>query len=68
MSAPRRQPEIIDINGHVRVTRDRAVLFESEDGDMAWLPLSQIEIAPSEDGRHSIATMPVWLAEERGFL
>lgn len=32
-----------------------------------WLPLRQIEIAPERHGRLIMVTMPLWLAEEKGF-
>lgn len=61
--------DVIDIDVEVTARTDRAVLVHTGDKEEAvWLPLSQIEIAPSGVGGIETVTVPQWLAEEKGLV
>ena len=46
----------------------RAVLVKDEEGGTpVWLPLSQVELE-HEDGGRCVATIPDWLAIEKGLI
>lgn len=60
---------IIDIDVHIHITTERAVLVsETGDRDAAeWLPLSQVEIEMTGPAAASLS-IPEWLAQERGLI
>lgn len=59
--------DLIDLTVVVKHTTDRAVLVD--DGTRrAWLPLSQVEVAPNDDGRTHTVTCPEWLATDKGLV
>ena len=61
--------DLIDVTVQLHHETDRAVLV-SDDGDRdkaVWLPLSQCEIEKRKGGI-VIATMPEWLALEKGLI
>lgn len=60
---------IIDIDVHVHITTERAVLVsETGDRDIAeWLPLSQVEVEMTGPAAASVS-IPEWLAQERGLI
>ena len=65
------KPELIDIACELRGESQRA--YRIYDGKKAeWVPKSQVEIAkePSATPKQNdyIATMPIWLAKEKGFI
>lgn len=55
----------IDITVIVEHETDEAVLVDYGGGGPVWLPLSQIDIRPSEDGKTHTVTLPEWLAIEK---
>ncbi len=60
---------IIDIDVEVAARTERAVLVHTGNKEEAvWLPLSQIEIAPSGFDGIETVTLPEWLAEEKGLV
>lgn len=61
--------DVIDIDVHVHVKTERAVLIsETGDRDAAeWVPLSQVEVEMTS-GHTARVTMPEWLAIEKGFV
>ena len=59
--------DLIDVTMQLHHRTDRAILV-SDDGDKdnaVWLPLSQVEVLPKNDGMVEV-TMPEWLAVEKG--
>lgn len=53
--------KLVDITA--TLVRESGAAFQINDGDLqCWVPKSQVE----HDG-HGVFTMPMWLAEERGF-
>lgn len=60
--------DVIDIDVHVHVKTERAVLIsETGDRDAAeWVPLSQVEVEMT-GGATARITLPEWLAIEKGF-
>ena len=60
---------IIDIDVEVTARTEKAVLAHTGNKEQAvWLPLSQIEIAPSEFGGIETVTLPEWLALDKGLI
>lgn len=61
--------DVIDIDVHVHVKTERAVLIsETGDRDAAeWVPLSQVEVEMTS-GATARVTLPEWLAIEKGFV
>lgn len=61
--------DVIDIDVHVHVKTERAVLIsETGDRDAAeWVPLSQVEVEMTSSHTARV-TMPEWLAIEKGFV
>jgi len=58
--------DLVDLDVTILQRTERAArVRDHETGTEVWLPLSQVEIEPSEDGTHHIATMPEWLAVEK---
>lgn len=59
--------DVIDIDVHVHVKTERAVLIsETGDRDAAeWVPLSQVEVEMTS-GSTARVTLPEWLAIEKG--
>lgn len=49
----------------VKHQTERAVLINDGGDADIWLPLSQVDLAPSGDGKHHVVTMPAWLAVEK---
>lgn len=61
--------DIIDIDGAVEHRTQKAVLFHLGDKTKAvWLPLSQIEIAPTGVGGIFTVSLPEWLALDKGLI
>lgn len=60
--------DVIDIDVHVHVKTERAVLIsETGDRDAAeWVPLSQVEVEMTS-GSTARVTLPEWLAIGKGF-
>lgn len=59
--------DVIDIVMKIHVTTARAILA-SDDGEKknaVWLPLSQVEVSPHENGDFDVVTLPEWLAKEK---
>jgi hypothetical protein len=57
-----REPRLIDIAGELRGETDKA--FRIYDGKTTeWVPKSQVE--RNSDGTF---TMPLWIAQEKGFI
>ena len=59
--------DLLDVTMQLHYRTDRAILV-SDDGDKenaVWLPLSQVEVLPKNDGMVEV-TMPEWLAVEKG--
>ncbi len=63
---------LIDIEVFFHVTTAKAVMVSDtgEAKDAVWLPLSQIEQEPPENGLagYGTVTLPEWLALERGLI
>lgn len=57
--------DLIEITVTIRGRTERAVLVDYGEKETVWLPLSQIDLAPNEDGRTYTASVPQWLVEER---
>lgn len=58
---------ITDIDVQLLHRTERAVLVTTDIPERGvWLPLSQVEIEPSEIGGLHTVTLPQWLAEEKG--
>lgn len=53
---------IVDVDVRVKARTDKAVLVTTDDEDEVWIPLSHVEI---DDG---VATLPEWLAIEKGMV
>lgn len=67
MTEEARKSHLVDIRVNILRGTDRAVLVD--DGkNQEWLPLSQIEVVPSDDGRSSLVTLPEWLAQDKGLI
>ena len=64
---PSGKSNLIDITGELAGGEtEKAVLFH--DGTRSvWLPRSQIEIAPADNGLVEV-TMPEWLAQQKGLI
>lgn len=61
--------DLIDIDVEVSARTEKAVLVHTGRYDQAvWLPLSQIEIAPSGFGGIETVTLPERLALEKGLI
>lgn len=61
--------DLIDITVQKLSQTERAVLVTTDIPEKGvWLPLSQIEIEPSETAGLHTVTMPEWLALERGMI
>jgi hypothetical protein len=60
--------DLIDISVLIRAQTDMAILVEFGRHEPVWLPLSQIEIAPRDDGKSHIVTLPCWLARDKGMI
>ena len=61
--------DIVDVDGMIEAKTERAVLFHTGDKDKAqWLPLSQVELTNTGVGGIYTATMPEWLALDKGFI
>lgn len=60
----------VDVDLYLHHETDKALLVsEDEDSDKHWIPLSQIEWVPSKrHKRQGTATMPEWMAKERGWI
>lgn len=74
--AARGQPQLIDINCHIRRVRETSIAIADgtteyvngrEREKWFWLPQSQISIERHGDGTATV-TMPEWLAIERGLV
>lgn len=60
---------LVDIDVEVTVRTAKAILVHTGNKEEAvWLPLSQIEIAPSGFGGIETVTLPEWLALEKGLI
>lgn len=60
---------VIDIDGAIEATTEKAVLFHDGDKSKAvWLASSQIEIEETEVAGIVTVTLPEWLALEKGLI
>lgn len=61
--------DIVDLDVEIIARTDRAVLVHTGIKEAAaWLPLSQIEVAPSGFGGGFTISLPEWLAVEKGLV
>ena len=62
--------KLIDLALHIHIKTAKAILV-SDDGDKevaVWLPLSQIEMQPTNKNDICEVTVPEWLAKEKGLI
>ncbi len=62
--------DLVDLTLCRHAATERAIQV-SETGDRSkavWLPLSQIEVAPTAAASIVVVTLPEWLANERGLV
>lgn len=60
--------ELVTIDVDILARTERAVqVRDHESGKRVWLPLSQVEVSPSE-GEHHVVDLPEWLGIEKGLL
>ena len=65
MSAGTYKSDLVTIDVDILARTDRAVhVLDHESGKRVWLPLSQVEVSPS-DGEHHVVDLPEWLAIEK---
>lgn len=57
--------DLVDLTLMIKHQTDKAILVYNDlkDADI-WLPKSQVEVE-AIDGRHSVVTMPEWLAKDK---
>lgn len=62
--------DLVDVTGEILIDDPSKKAIRFYDGvTRVWLPRSQIEVEPHEDGgRLSVVTMPEWLALEKGLI
>lgn len=60
--------DIIDIACIIKRKTERAALIDHGGKEPVWLPLSQIEICKSDDGKTDIVSLPEWLARDKGLI
>lgn len=60
--------DLIDVACVVRHETPKAVLVDHGGVAPVWLPRSLIELAPSDDGRSMIVTLPERFAREKGLI
>ena len=62
--------ELVEVTGEILINYPSQKAIRFYDGyRRVWLPRSQIEIEPHEDGgRLSVVTMPEWLALKKGLI
>lgn len=57
---------LIDLDVDLIGTTERAAhVRDRESGKTVWVPLSQCEVVPSDDGKHHVLTIPESLAVEK---
>jgi hypothetical protein len=57
---------LTEIEVQIQHETGMAVLVKNADGRKAWLPLSQVEVRPCENGSGlNVIELPEWLAEEK---
>tara|TARA_R110000868_G_scaffold237132_9_gene491649 strand:+ start:47143 stop:47337 length:195 start_codon:yes stop_codon:yes gene_type:complete len=60
---------IVDIDVEVTARTERAVLVHTGIKEKAvWLPISQVEVAPSGFDGIETVSLPEWLAQEKGLI
>ena len=62
--------DLVEVTGEILIDYPSLKAIRFYDGTRrVWLPRSQIQIEPHEDGgRLSVVTMPEWLALEKGLI
>ena len=56
--------DLIEVSVRRLAETDRAILVTQDDKEKIWLPKSQIEFEPNNDGTITV-TLPEWLAREK---
>jgi hypothetical protein len=59
--------EVVDLACKIEHETEKAWLLDFGVGKPVWVPKSKVEIE-TKDNRSAIATMPTWLAEEKGIV
>jgi hypothetical protein len=63
--------ELVDLTLHLHAETEKAIRVsdDSDDRNAKWLPKSQCEVEKHPVHARTVeVTMPVWLAEEKGFV
>lgn len=61
--------DLIDITVQLLRETEAAILVADADPeDATWLPKSQVEIEPADNGSLHVVTLPEWLALDKGLI